>query len=209
MSLIIENPILTEQLANCTNTLQNASSTQAQLLDQIHSLNGTINIMLWIIVAVFIGAVIYALYQVASHFWSYKIGIVKHGHISWFKKWHLESKVLIKHSKNDSFEYAVNPECIYGTTLLWYYKNAQPIQLSEGNNLPSTKDISYSALNRSTIIEKFVSAEDFIKLIKILIIISIVIGVINLLLGYMVSKQDLVCNLIIENKTMLTNIIQR
>lgn len=203
MSIIVENPITQELLTNCSFKIQNYSHQSAELVTKIGNQNQTITLLGLILFVSFLLLFFVSLYFLARKFWAYRLGIIKNGSISYEYKFHI-GKEYIK----DKNTYIITPRMIFGKYLLWYFQNPRGIIFNEAENQPTLQDLQYSNLNKSKIIEKFLTAEDFMNLIKILLIVIIVLGLLCLVFDYFINNKDMVCNLVVENKTILTNLMK-
>lgn len=206
MVFFIENPEIAANLTQCKQQISNFSNIQNDMLTKLTSQSNTITI-LYIILAIIFGILLfYIIYRIYRSFNIYKLGFVRNNKIQWLYKWHIAETMLIKHSKNDKFTYRLDSSVVYGQTIMWYYHNPNPIQFDQTK--PATKDLIYDTLIKSTVIEKFVTAEDFMNIIKILIIIGLVLTAIAILVSFITYRKEMICNLILDNRTILTNVIK-
>lgn len=207
MNLTFNPSFLEQELSNCTAKIQEFSVSQNELLGSIKSANDTTLLLAIILGSIFLLFFVHLLYNIFRNRFAYRLGFVRNNSIEWIWRWNVFRINKIKHSGKDVFNYVCDPETIYGRTLLWFYHNPRPIVFDGQNNMPTSKDMIFDTLNKSTVIEKFVTAEDFMNLIKILIIVIIVLVIIGLVLSWMGYSKEMICNLIVENKTMLTSML--
>lgn len=201
-TMIITNNCISNQ--SFTELQQNASRTIAEQQQTIIQQSHTTMLFLAILISIFILTAFLIGYFLIRNKFAYKLMFLKHGKLESYWKWNISDKIHFKHSKNDEFDYIVDATKIHGNILIWRYRQPEQIAITEQEI--TTAQLNYATLNKSTVLEKIITAEDFMGLIKTLIIIIIALVIIDIVINGIILKKPLTCYTILNNQTIAMTI---
>lgn len=195
----IDEPIQ-QTIANVTNNNLNKTS---QIQNLIQGQQNQITILWIIIILGLITAIFFIVRHYYREWFMYKVGLIYPAGIDI----HYVSEITetMQIPKKDGDIYTPAQEDIKGNFMLFFAGNPLPVKLDTTLNAGTAVNKSLTSLKKSMAIEKFRSVDDFLNRYDLYFKIGAIALLIIVAGLFLIFTKHNICNLIVENKTLLTS----